>query len=94
MAKSALITGITGQDGAYLANFLASKGYEVHGLLARMLTLAGVSAAIRQDPARLRPSEQRSMRGDNGKISRLGWRPRRAMDAMLREVLEDWERRI
>ena len=35
MAKSALITGITGQDGAYLAKLLASKGYEVYGLLAR-----------------------------------------------------------
>lgn len=31
--KTALITGITGQDGAYLAEFLLSKGYEVHGLL-------------------------------------------------------------
>jgi GDPmannose 4,6-dehydratase len=36
MAKSsALITGITGQDGAYLAQLLLSKGYEVHGLIAR-----------------------------------------------------------
>jgi len=35
MAKSALITGITGQDGAYLARLLLGKGYEVHGLLAR-----------------------------------------------------------
>ncbi len=29
--KKALITGITGQDGSYLAEFLLSKGYEVHG---------------------------------------------------------------
>ena len=29
--KVALITGITGQDGAYLAEFLLKKGYEVHG---------------------------------------------------------------
>ena len=29
--KKALITGITGQDGAYLAEFLLRKGYEVHG---------------------------------------------------------------
>jgi len=29
--RKALITGITGQDGSYLAEFLASKGYEVHG---------------------------------------------------------------
>ena len=33
--KAALITGITGQDGSYLAEFLISKGYEVHGLLRR-----------------------------------------------------------
>ena len=32
MPKKALITGITGQDGSYLAEFLLSKGYEVHGL--------------------------------------------------------------
>ncbi|MCK5018046.1 MAG: GDP-mannose 4,6-dehydratase [Candidatus Peribacteraceae bacterium] len=35
MAKKALITGITGQDGSYLAEFLISKGYEVHGLVRR-----------------------------------------------------------
>ena len=35
MADSALITGITGQDGAYLARFLLDRGYRVHGLLAR-----------------------------------------------------------
>ena len=33
--KAALITGITGQDGSYLAEFLIEKGYEVHGLLRR-----------------------------------------------------------
>jgi GDPmannose 4,6-dehydratase len=36
--KSALITGITGQDGAYLAKFLLDKGYEVHGLAPRRST--------------------------------------------------------
>lgn len=38
MAKRALITGITGQDGAYLAKLLHEKGYEVYGLLARRST--------------------------------------------------------
>ena len=33
--KRALITGITGQDGAYLAEFLLAKGYEVHGIKRR-----------------------------------------------------------
>ncbi|OGT56425.1 MAG: GDP-mannose 4,6-dehydratase [Gammaproteobacteria bacterium RIFCSPHIGHO2_12_FULL_42_10] len=35
MTKKALITGITGQDGAYLAEFLLKKGYEVHGIKRR-----------------------------------------------------------
>ena len=35
MAKIALITGITGQDGSYLAEFLLEKGYEVHGMIRR-----------------------------------------------------------
>jgi GDPmannose 4,6-dehydratase len=36
--KKALITGITGQDGSYLAEFLIEKGYEVHGLIRRAST--------------------------------------------------------
>lgn len=35
MAQIALITGITGQDGSYLAEFLLEKGYEVHGIIRR-----------------------------------------------------------
>ena len=38
MSKSALITGITGQDGSYLAELLLSKAYEVHGLIRRSST--------------------------------------------------------
>ena len=35
MNKVALITGITGQDGSYLAEFLLEKGYDVHGIIRR-----------------------------------------------------------
>ncbi len=38
MAKKALITGITGQDGSYLAEFLLDKDYEVHGIIRRAST--------------------------------------------------------
>ena len=37
--KKALITGITGQDGSYLAEFLLNKGYEVHGIKRRSSSL-------------------------------------------------------
>ncbi|MGB3280544.1 MAG: GDP-mannose 4,6-dehydratase, partial [Pseudorhodobacter sp.] len=39
MSKRALITGITGQDGSYLAEFLLAKGYEVHGIKRRASSL-------------------------------------------------------
>ncbi|MDP7350836.1 MAG: GDP-mannose 4,6-dehydratase, partial [Nitrospinota bacterium] len=36
MSKKVLITGITGQDGSYLAELLLEKGYEVYGLVRRV----------------------------------------------------------
>lgn len=49
--KRALITGITGQDGSYLAEFLLSKGYEVHGLIRRASTFNTHRIAhLYQDP--------------------------------------------
>ena len=45
MSKVALITGITGQDGSYLAEFLLEKGYEVHGIVRR----ASISNSARID---------------------------------------------
>jgi GDPmannose 4,6-dehydratase len=51
MAKKALITGITGQDGSYLAELLLSKGYEVHGLIRRASTFnTGRIDHLYQDP--------------------------------------------
>mgnify|MGYP005635931875 CR=1 FL=1 len=49
--KKALITGITGQDGSYLAEFLLSKGYEVHGVIRRASTFNTQRIdSIYQDP--------------------------------------------
>ena len=51
MAKKALITGITGQDGSYLAELLLNKGYEVHGVIRRASTFnTGRIDHIFQDP--------------------------------------------
>ena len=51
MAKKALITGITGQDGSYLAELLLEKGYEVHGLIRKSSTFnTGRIDHLYQDP--------------------------------------------
>ncbi|HEY8183510.1 MAG TPA: GDP-mannose 4,6-dehydratase, partial [Thermoanaerobaculia bacterium] len=49
--KRALITGITGQDGSYLAELLLEKGYEVHGVIRRSSSFNTARIdAIYQDP--------------------------------------------
>jgi GDPmannose 4,6-dehydratase len=40
MSKTALITGVTGQDGSYLAELLLAKGYNVHGMVRRTSSFA------------------------------------------------------
>ncbi len=51
MAKTAFITGITGQDGSYLAELLLGKGYEVHGLMRRSSSFnTGRIDEIYEDP--------------------------------------------
>ncbi len=51
MAKVALITGVTGQDGAYLSRFLLGKGYVVHGIKRRSSSFnTGRIEDIYQDP--------------------------------------------
>ncbi len=52
--KKALITGITGQDGSYLAELLLSKGYEVHGIIRRTSTFT----TTRLDPIYHDPHEE------------------------------------
>lgn len=54
--KCALITGITGQDGSYLAEFLLNKGYEVHGLIRRSSTFnTSRIDHIYEDPHEINP---------------------------------------
>lgn len=57
MAKRALITGVTGQDGSYLAEFLLEKGYEVFGLVRRSSTINFERIAHLQERIELVPGD-------------------------------------
>ena len=84
VSKSALITGITGQDGAYLAQFLLNKGYQVAGLLARRSTdtlwrLRELGDHRPRDIDRRRPDRHPvDPAGARGVRARRGLQPRRA----------------
>src|ERR1041384_924136 len=74
MAKKALITGVTGQDGSYLAELLLSKDYEVHGVIRRASTFnTGRLEPIYDDPhsGRTRLSLHYGDLGDASALARL-----------------------
>ncbi|MCY3781057.1 MAG: GDP-mannose 4,6-dehydratase [Chloroflexi bacterium] len=64
MTKKALITGITGQDGSYLAEFLLNKGYEVYGMVRRTST-------VRYERIQEFQHELQLVQGDMGDLSSL-----------------------
>ena len=57
MSKVALVTGVTGQDGSYLAEFLLSQGYMVYGLVRRSSTINFERLAHLQNKIELVPGD-------------------------------------
>ena len=73
--RRALITGITGQDGSYLAELLLRKGYEVHGLVRRSSSFStGRIEHLYRDPARRRRPAPAPLRGPDRRV--VAGRPR------------------
>lgn len=71
-AKKALITGITGQDGSYLAELLLEKGYEVHGIVRRVSTFNRQRIdALREGPAAARLHLHYGDLGDSSSLNRI-----------------------
>jgi GDPmannose 4,6-dehydratase len=76
MARTALITGVTGQDGSYLAELLLAKGYSVHGIVRRTSSLNRSRIEhLRQGPAPKASARQFALHygdmTDSGNINRL-----------------------
>lgn len=68
-------------------NVCSGFGQSIRDLLDRMIDLAGVSARVEVDPARVRPVDLPSLVGDPSKLLTLGWQPRRTAQDALSEVL-------
>lgn len=86
-----LARGIPGE--AY--NVASGREVRLRDVLARALSIAGVQAEIRVDPARERAAEQRRVVADIARIRRdTGWRPEITLDRTLTEILEYWRRRV
>lgn len=67
----------------------------IRSLVERMCVLAGVSVELRADPARLRPSEQRRVRGCNAKLKAdTGWVSHCSLDRTLSDIVTYWVQRL
>ena len=92
MSKKALITGITGQDGSYLTEFLLSKDYEVHGLIRRASTFntdLDRQEHVEIDPRYLRPTEVEFLLADASKArQKLGWEPKVTFKDLVRIMVD------
>ena len=75
-------------------NVGSSVGRTIRSVLDELLLLAGVTAEVAVDPARLRPAEIPSLVGDTTKLRALGWAPKRTLTDALRDVLAEAEEEL
>jgi GDP-D-mannose dehydratase len=94
--KTALITGVTGQDGAYLSEFLLNKGYIVHGIKRRSplfntdsrYALEIGREVVAVDPKYFRPTEVDLLIGDPTKAhTKLGWIPEYDLNGLVNDMM-------
>jgi GDP-4-dehydro-6-deoxy-D-mannose reductase len=76
-------------------NVCSGLEQSIRGVLLRLLQLAGVEAAVEQDPLRLRRAEQRRICGSPRKLEQdTGWTRRYSLDTSLADILNDWEAKL
>jgi GDP-4-dehydro-6-deoxy-D-mannose reductase len=75
-----------------LYNVCSGIGVSIEEILKSYRRLASRPLNVLQDPALLRPLEQRIRIGDSGKLRALGWKPEHVLDDTLRSVLDYWRR--
>jgi GDP-4-dehydro-6-deoxy-D-mannose reductase len=76
-------------------NVCSGSEQSVRDVLMRLLQLAGVEAAVEQDPLRLRRAEQRRICGSPRKLERdTGWARKFSLDTSLADILNDWEAKL
>jgi len=71
-------------------NICSGKGYKIRDILDKLVSLSSGRIEIRQDPQKMRPSDDPIYIGDNSKLSRLGWKPQCSIDETLSDLLNYW----
>ena len=75
-------------------NICSGESPSIREVLDTLLDIAGVEVRIEQDPALLRPTDEKRLLGDNARLKALGWTRTYTLRETLEAVFEDWMRRI
>jgi GDP-4-dehydro-6-deoxy-D-mannose reductase len=70
-------------------NIASGRAVSIAEALARLCAVSGVEPRIEEDPERMRPVDLPLLLGDNGRLRKLGWEPRRTLDQALSDLWED-----
>jgi len=70
-------------------NIASEQAVSIADALDRLCAVSGVEARVEQDPERMRPVDLPLLLGDNGRLRKLGWEPRRSLDQALSDLWED-----
>jgi GDP-4-dehydro-6-deoxy-D-mannose reductase len=82
-------------EGGEVYNVCSGRGRKIGDLLDELLRVSGVRVEVKVDPARLRPSDVPVLVGDPTRLrTATGWEPRIPLEQTLRDLLEDWRRRV
>jgi GDP-4-dehydro-6-deoxy-D-mannose reductase len=91
----AYLLAVTRGEPGEVYNVASGRGSALRCLLDTLIRLSGLEVEVRVDPHRLRRSDVEILVGDCGKLrERTGWAPSIPLETTLRDLLEDWRRRL
>ena len=78
----------SGQPG-HIYNIASGQALSIAEVLDRLCAVAGLKPPVEEDPERMRPVDVPLLRGDNGRLRKLGWEPRQTLDQALSDLWAD-----
>ena len=87
---------ILGQKGMTGEVYNICRGYawKISDMLDLLLKISGVKVKVEQDPKLMRPSDEKTLLGDNRKLRALGWEPTIPFETTLRDIYNNWLERL
>lgn len=75
-------------------NICTGTGYKIEDILNKLIKITGLEVEVIQDKKFMRVSDEKVLIGDNSRLKSLGWKQKYTIDETLKEVFDDWMKRV